>query len=70
MIAKMPDLSFSPDSSENPCWQWFGQQDCNGLLRQFGFQPRVRETMCAKKPHCFASKIDKCVSFVCGKVIY
>ena len=33
----------SPDSSENPLWRVFGRKDCNGLLRQFGFLPRVRD---------------------------
>ena len=31
----------SPDSSQNPLDFFSG--DCNELLRQFGFQPRVRE---------------------------
>jgi hypothetical protein len=33
----------SPDSSGNPFVPVFGTKDCSKLLRQIGFQPRVRE---------------------------
>jgi hypothetical protein len=33
----------SPDKSDNPCGLGSAQQDCNGLLCQFGFQPCVQE---------------------------
>jgi hypothetical protein len=49
----------SPNGSENPYWLGFSQQDCNELLRQFGFQPRVREPRFLKMTFVSAPKNQK-----------